>query len=242
MIYYENQSYSSQISPLGKTNLSLFQDHAGAQESSLEGDVCWPVAAKEVQGSREMQSQPFPIHPVLLSPSHPLSLSACLPGFYKLSLRLPLCSPCPEHSFTHEEASTFCLCQTNYSRSPSDPASASCTRTSLWTAAPLASRHLVCPAAQSQGCPGLPCLLCVLTLGGCCSGEGMEGLSLQHRAGRLGADQTDQAHRLPGKTGAQIFSHYSSQVLIKWPLVNWSGVQLLWRWMLSSCQHSHEEP
>ncbi|NWH93091.1 EPHAA protein, partial [Aegithalos caudatus] len=54
--------------------------------------------------------------------------TACLPGFYKLSLRLPLCSPCPEHSFTHEEASTFCLCQTNYSRSPSDPPSASCTR------------------------------------------------------------------------------------------------------------------
>ncbi|XP_009994997.1 PREDICTED: ephrin type-A receptor 10 [Chaetura pelagica] len=52
---------------------------------------------------------------------------ACLPGFYKLSLSLPLCSPCPEHSFTHEEASTFCSCQKNYSRSPSDPPSASCT-------------------------------------------------------------------------------------------------------------------
>ncbi|XP_010222522.1 PREDICTED: ephrin type-A receptor 10 [Tinamus guttatus] len=52
---------------------------------------------------------------------------ACLPGFYKLSLRLPGCSPCPEHSFTHEEASTFCSCQKNYSRSPSDPPSASCT-------------------------------------------------------------------------------------------------------------------
>ncbi|XP_035753337.1 ephrin type-A receptor 10 [Egretta garzetta] len=53
---------------------------------------------------------------------------ACLPGFYKLSLRLPFCSPCPEHSFAHEEASTFCSCQKNYSRSPSDPPSASCTR------------------------------------------------------------------------------------------------------------------
>ncbi|XP_010183829.1 PREDICTED: ephrin type-A receptor 10-like, partial [Mesitornis unicolor] len=52
---------------------------------------------------------------------------ACLPGFYKLSARLPLCSPCPAHSFAHEEASTFCLCQKNYSRSPSDPPSASCT-------------------------------------------------------------------------------------------------------------------
>ncbi|NXP93339.1 EPHAA protein, partial [Passerina amoena] len=64
---------------------------------------------------------------------------ACLPGFYKLSLRLPLCSPCPEHSFTHEEASTFCLCQTNYSRSPSDPPSASCTRTALPSSDPSAA-------------------------------------------------------------------------------------------------------
>uniref|UniRef100_A0A674HS23 Ephrin type-A receptor 10 n=1 Tax=Taeniopygia guttata TaxID=59729 RepID=A0A674HS23_TAEGU len=69
---------------------------------------------------------------------------ACLPGFYKLSLRLPLCSPCPEHSFTHEEASTFCLCQTNYSRSPSDPPSASCTRP------PSAPRDLVYSLRQSS--------------------------------------------------------------------------------------------
>ncbi|NXQ26545.1 EPHAA protein, partial [Alaudala cheleensis] len=69
---------------------------------------------------------------------------ACLPGFYKLSLRLPLCSPCPEHSFTQEEASTFCLCQTNYSRSPSDPPSASCTRP------PSAPRNLVYSLRQSS--------------------------------------------------------------------------------------------
>ncbi|XP_014114055.1 PREDICTED: ephrin type-A receptor 10, partial [Pseudopodoces humilis] len=69
---------------------------------------------------------------------------ACLPGFYKLSLRLPLCSPCPEHSFTHGEASTFCLCQTNYSRSPSDPPSASCTRP------PSAPRNLVYSLRQSS--------------------------------------------------------------------------------------------
>ncbi|PKK20150.1 EPH receptor A10 [Columba livia] len=69
---------------------------------------------------------------------------ACLPGFYKLSLRLPLCSPCPEHSFTHEEASTFCLCQKNYSRSPSDPPSASCTRP------PSAPRNLVYSLRQSS--------------------------------------------------------------------------------------------
>ncbi|XP_068028495.1 ephrin type-A receptor 10 [Anomalospiza imberbis] len=69
---------------------------------------------------------------------------ACLPGFYKLSLRLPLCSPCPEHSFAHEEASTFCLCQANYSRSPSDPPSASCTRP------PSAPRNLVYSLRQSS--------------------------------------------------------------------------------------------
>eukprot|EP00075_Anas_platyrhynchos_P010490 XP_027299743.1 ephrin type-A receptor 10 isoform X1 [Anas platyrhynchos] len=69
---------------------------------------------------------------------------ACLPGFYKLSLRLPLCSPCPEHSFTHEEASTFCSCQKNYSRSPSDPPSASCTRP------PSAPRDLVYSLRRSS--------------------------------------------------------------------------------------------
>ncbi|KAM9533277.1 ephrin type-A receptor 10 [Guaruba guarouba] len=69
---------------------------------------------------------------------------ACLPGFYKLSPRLPLCSPCPEHSFTHEEASTFCSCQKNYSRSPSDPPSASCTRP------PSAPRNLVYSLRQSS--------------------------------------------------------------------------------------------
>ncbi|XP_068773418.1 ephrin type-A receptor 10 isoform X3 [Struthio camelus] len=68
---------------------------------------------------------------------------ACLPGFYRLSLRLPLCSPCPEHSFTHEEASTYCSCQKNYSRSPSDPPSASCTRP------PSAPRNLVYSLKQS---------------------------------------------------------------------------------------------
>ncbi|XP_072211326.1 ephrin type-A receptor 10 isoform X2 [Excalfactoria chinensis] len=69
---------------------------------------------------------------------------ACLPGFYKLSLRLPLCSPCPEHSFTHEEASTFCSCQKNYSRSSSDPLSASCTRP------PSAPRDLVYSLRRSS--------------------------------------------------------------------------------------------
>ncbi|CAM5167486.1 unnamed protein product [Eretmochelys imbricata] len=68
---------------------------------------------------------------------------ACPTGFYKLSPRLPLCSPCPEHSFTHREASTFCTCQKNYSRSPSDPPSASCTRP------PSAPRNLIYSLKQS---------------------------------------------------------------------------------------------
>ncbi|XP_032497476.1 ephrin type-A receptor 10 [Phocoena sinus] len=53
---------------------------------------------------------------------------ACPPGFYKVSPRRPLCSPCPEHSRALENASTFCVCQDSYARSPSDPPSASCTR------------------------------------------------------------------------------------------------------------------
>ncbi|XP_034876079.1 ephrin type-A receptor 10 [Mirounga angustirostris] len=53
---------------------------------------------------------------------------ACPPGFYKLSSRRLLCSPCPEHSRALENASTFCVCQDSYARSPTEPPSASCTR------------------------------------------------------------------------------------------------------------------
>ncbi|XP_066231992.1 ephrin type-A receptor 10 isoform X3 [Saccopteryx leptura] len=53
---------------------------------------------------------------------------ACPPGFYKVSSRRPLCSPCPEHSRALENASTFCVCQDSYARSPTDPPWASCTR------------------------------------------------------------------------------------------------------------------
>ncbi|XP_036087837.1 ephrin type-A receptor 10 isoform X3 [Rousettus aegyptiacus] len=53
---------------------------------------------------------------------------ACPPGFYKVSSRRPLCSPCPEHSLALENASTFCECQDSYARSPTDPPWASCTR------------------------------------------------------------------------------------------------------------------
>ncbi|XP_045154838.1 ephrin type-A receptor 10 [Echinops telfairi] len=55
---------------------------------------------------------------------------ACPPGFYKVSPRRPLCSPCPEHSRALENASTFCVCHESYARSPTDPPSASCTRES----------------------------------------------------------------------------------------------------------------
>ncbi|KAG8506873.1 Ephrin type-A receptor 10 [Galemys pyrenaicus] len=48
-------------------------------------------------------------------------------GFYKVSSRRPFCSPCPEHSRALENASTFCVCQDSYARSPTDPPSASCT-------------------------------------------------------------------------------------------------------------------
>uniref|UniRef100_A0A2K6N9N9 Ephrin type-A receptor 10 n=1 Tax=Rhinopithecus roxellana TaxID=61622 RepID=A0A2K6N9N9_RHIRO len=60
---------------------------------------------------------------------------ACPPGFYKVSPRRPLCSPCPEHSRALENASTFCVCQDSYARSPTDPPSASCTRESPLQAA-----------------------------------------------------------------------------------------------------------
>lgn len=60
--------------------------------------------------------------------SHQPLPTACPPGFYKVSPRRPLCSPCPEHSLALENASTFCVCQDTYARSPTDPPSASCTR------------------------------------------------------------------------------------------------------------------
>ncbi|EGW00541.1 Ephrin type-A receptor 10 [Cricetulus griseus] len=46
---------------------------------------------------------------------------ACPPGFFKVSPRRPLCSPCPEHSLALENASTFCVCQDTYARSPHSP-------------------------------------------------------------------------------------------------------------------------
>ncbi|XP_044524713.1 ephrin type-A receptor 10 [Gracilinanus agilis] len=71
------------------------------------------------------------------------SCEACPPGFYKVSPRRPLCSPCPEHSSALANASTLCVCQDSYSRSPADPPSASCTRP------PSAPRDLVYRLSRS---------------------------------------------------------------------------------------------
>ncbi|XP_056651147.1 ephrin type-A receptor 10 [Monodelphis domestica] len=71
------------------------------------------------------------------------SCEACPPGFYKVSPRRPLCSPCPEHSSALANASTLCVCQDSYSRSPADPPSASCTRP------PTAPRDLVYRLSRS---------------------------------------------------------------------------------------------
>ncbi|XP_059110922.1 ephrin type-A receptor 10 [Peromyscus eremicus] len=97
---------------------------------------------------------------------------ACPPGFFKVSPKRPLCSPCPEHSLALENASTFCVCQDTYARSPTDPPSASCTRPpsaprdlqySL-SRSPLALRLRWLPPADSGGRSdvtySLLCLLC----------------------------------------------------------------------------------
>ncbi|KAJ1176623.1 hypothetical protein NDU88_001894 [Pleurodeles waltl] len=71
------------------------------------------------------------------------SCAACPPGFYKMSTRLPLCAPCPERSYTQQEASILCICMRNYYRSPLDSPSTSCTRP------PSAPRNLVYSMKQS---------------------------------------------------------------------------------------------
>ncbi|XP_074983526.1 ephrin type-A receptor 5 isoform X15 [Caretta caretta] len=52
----------------------------------------------------------------------------CRPGFFKASPQSPSCSKCPPHSYTHEEASTSCLCEEHYFRRESDPPTMACTR------------------------------------------------------------------------------------------------------------------
>ncbi|XP_050804186.1 ephrin type-A receptor 5 isoform X9 [Gopherus flavomarginatus] len=51
----------------------------------------------------------------------------CRPGFFKASPQSPSCSKCPPHSYTHEEASTSCLCEERYFRRESDPPTMACT-------------------------------------------------------------------------------------------------------------------
>ncbi|XP_074850001.1 ephrin type-A receptor 5 isoform X5 [Carettochelys insculpta] len=51
----------------------------------------------------------------------------CRPGFFKAFPQSPACSKCPPHSYTHEEASTSCLCEEHYFRRESDPPTMACT-------------------------------------------------------------------------------------------------------------------
>ncbi|XP_041447051.1 ephrin type-A receptor 5 isoform X2 [Xenopus laevis] len=53
---------------------------------------------------------------------------ACPMGFFKSSPQSLMCSKCPPHSFTHEEGSTYCVCEDRYYRRESDPYTMSCTR------------------------------------------------------------------------------------------------------------------
>lgn len=51
----------------------------------------------------------------------------CRPGFFKASPHSQSCSKCPPHSYTHEEASTSCVCEKDYFRRDSDPPTMACT-------------------------------------------------------------------------------------------------------------------
>uniref|UniRef100_A0A8C5LCL9 receptor protein-tyrosine kinase n=1 Tax=Jaculus jaculus TaxID=51337 RepID=A0A8C5LCL9_JACJA len=53
---------------------------------------------------------------------------ACRPGLFKASPHSQSCSKCPPRSYTHEEASTSCLCEKDYFRRESDPPTMACTR------------------------------------------------------------------------------------------------------------------
>uniref|UniRef100_A0A8D2IUB8 receptor protein-tyrosine kinase n=1 Tax=Varanus komodoensis TaxID=61221 RepID=A0A8D2IUB8_VARKO len=53
---------------------------------------------------------------------------ACHLGFFKDSPQNQMCTKCPPHSYTHEEASTSCICEEHYFRRESDPPTMACTR------------------------------------------------------------------------------------------------------------------
>lgn len=96
-----------------------------------------------------------------------------------------------------------------------------------------------------QPSEAVPCQHTVLACGGCagtclsleepvCTGElpqrgGDGGTSLHHGARRLQSRERDMwsGCSLPIETRARSFSQYSSQILIKWPLVNWIGLHLV---------------
>lgn len=110
--------------------------------------------------------------------------------------------------------------------------------------------HGVCPSAQSRaavraalrGCPLPACCagpwglhLGTRVLGrarlhqGAAAVGGDGGASLRHRTCRLQSCERGMwsGCSLPVETRARSFSQYSSQILIKWPLVNWIGLPLL---------------
>ncbi|XP_078088675.1 ephrin type-A receptor 6 isoform X2 [Mustelus asterias] len=53
---------------------------------------------------------------------------ACRPGFYKAFAGNIKCSKCPPHSFTHDDASKVCKCDSGYFRAEIDPPTMACTR------------------------------------------------------------------------------------------------------------------
>ncbi|XP_064408160.1 ephrin type-A receptor 7 [Latimeria chalumnae] len=71
------------------------------------------------------------------------SCQACPLGFYRSTIRQPHCFPCPERSFTMDQASRQCTCVENYYRAVLDSPSAPCTRP------PSAPRNLMYSVKQS---------------------------------------------------------------------------------------------
>lgn len=132
------------------------------RESSLEGGVCWPGAAKEVPGNREMQSSDMSQFVLCCSLLNSLSL-------FQLACRGFTSSPSASLSVLHALSTA--------SRTRKPPRSVCARRI---TPGLLQTRHLppahvglagtpqrgsspgsVCPEHRARQCPGCPCLLCV---------------------------------------------------------------------------------
>uniref|UniRef100_A0A8D0KFR8 receptor protein-tyrosine kinase n=1 Tax=Salvator merianae TaxID=96440 RepID=A0A8D0KFR8_SALMN len=58
---------------------------------------------------------------------------ACRLGFFKDSPQSQMCTKCPPHSYTREEASHFCICEEHYFRKETDPPTMACTTPSIIT-------------------------------------------------------------------------------------------------------------